>query len=76
MFRVWISNKDAEIRSKILTKLGMDSKLPLQKKKKKSQNTVNLKLDTARIEERDISQIHISDHLKKSINIFQLTVKK
>ena len=49
------SNKDAEIRSTILTKLEMDSKSTLQKVGEECQRMVNLKLDTPRIEEIDIS---------------------
>ena len=49
------SNKDAEIRSRILTKLEMYLKLALQKIAEDCQHMVNLKHDTARIEERDNS---------------------
>ena len=42
----------------ILTKLEIDSKLTLQKIAEECQRMVNLKLDTVRTEERDISQIH------------------
>ena len=38
------SNKDTEIRSRILTKLEMDSKLTLQKIAEEYQRMVNLKL--------------------------------
>ena len=47
------SNKDAEIRSRILTKVEMDSKLTL--KKIAEECIVNLKLDTIRIEERHLT---------------------
>ena len=46
------SSKDAGIRSRILTKLEMDSKLTLKKIAEECQCMVNLKLDTARIKER------------------------
>ena len=48
------SNKDAEIRSRILTKLEIDSKLTLQKIADECQRMVNLEFDTARMEDRDI----------------------
>ena len=52
------SNKDTEIRSRILTKLEMDSKLTLQNIAEECRHMVNLKLASARTEEKDISQIH------------------
>ena len=64
------SNKDAEIRSRILTKLEMDSKLTLQKIAEECQHIENLKQDTARMEER------VFDCLRKNLNLFQLTVKQ
>ena len=64
------SNKDAEIRSRILTKLEMDSKLTLQKIAEECQRMVNLKLDTARIDERDISQIYSIRPSKEKQKIF------
>lgn len=50
------SNKDAEIRSRILAE--MDSKLTFQKIAEECQRIVNLKLDTLRIEKKDNSQVH------------------
>ena len=49
------SNKDAEIRSRILTRLEMDSKLTLQNIIEEFQHMMNSKLDTSSIEEKDIS---------------------
>lgn len=53
------SNKDAEIRSKILSKLKMDPILTLQRIAEEFQHSVNLKLDTAGFEEKENSQVHI-----------------
>ena len=52
------ANKDAEIKSRLLYKLEMDPKLTLQKIAKECQCIVNMKLDTLRIEERDILHVH------------------
>ena len=52
------TNKDVEIRSRILAQLEMDPKLTLQKIVEKCQCIVNIKLNTTRIKERDISCVH------------------
>ena len=70
------SKKDAEIRSRILTKLEMDSKLTFQKIAEESQHMVNLKLDTARIGEWDISQIHNIQPSKEKYKRFSTRNKK
>ena len=46
-----------EIKLRILAKLEMDPKLTLQKIAEECQHIVNIKLDTVRIEERDISHV-------------------
>ena len=49
----------------------MDLKLTLQKKTAdECQRMVNLKLDTARTEEREISQIHSVRPSKKNLKVF------
>ena len=52
------ANKDVEIISRILAKLETDPKLTLQKIAEECQGIVNIKLDTTRIEERDILLVH------------------
>ena len=64
------SNKDAEIWSKILTKLEMASKLTLQKIAEECQRMLNLKQDTARTEERDILQIYSDQPSKEKYKPF------
>ena len=51
-------NKDVEIKSRMLAKLEMEPKLTLQKIAEECQCIVNIKLNTARIEERNISHVH------------------
>ena len=50
-------NKHTEIISKTLAKLEKDPKFTPQKIAEKCQYIVNIKLDTTRMEERDISHV-------------------
>lgn len=52
-----ISSKDAEIHSRILTKLEQDPELTVQTVAEERQRILNLRIDTAKIEERDILQV-------------------
>lgn len=50
-------DKDTEIHSHILTKLKQDPKLTLKKLAEEYQRILNWRHDTAKIQERDISQV-------------------
>ena len=58
--------KDAEIRSRLLTKLEQDQKITLQNLTDVCQRILNLRADTAKIEARDISNIHAVQNKPKS----------
>ena len=58
-----IANKDMEIRSRRLAKLKMDPKLTPEE----CQHIVNIKLDTARSEERAIARVNNVRPFKKEI---------
>ena len=49
---------EKEVRTRLLTKLGEDQKITAQSLAEKCQRILNLRADTAKIEERNISNIH------------------
>ena len=51
-------SKNAELRLRLLTKLEQDQKITLQNLADESQHILNLRADTVKIEEQDISHIH------------------
>ena len=53
-----MAERASEIWSCILSKLKADSKLTLQVVAKECERIMNLKHDTAKIQERDVFQIH------------------
>ena len=57
--------KDAEIRSRFLTKLEEDQKITLQSFGDERQRILNLRADAAKIEERNISHIYAVRNMPK-----------
>ena len=52
------SLSEKEVRTRLLTKLEQDQKVSLQSLAEECQRIFNLRADTAKIEERDILNIH------------------
>ena len=52
------SPSEKEVRTRLLTKFEQDPKITLQSLAEECQRILNLSADTAKIEERDISNIH------------------
>ena len=52
------SPSEKEVRTRLLTKLEQDQKITLQSLAEKCQCILNLGADTAKVEERNISNIH------------------
>ena len=60
------------MRSMILAKLEMDPKLTLQKITEACQRIVNIKLDTASIEKRNISNVYdVRTFKKENTDLFK-----
>ena len=55
------AQKDAEIRSRLLSKVEQDSKLTLQNIAEGYQRIIDLRHDAGKIEERDILHIHSAE---------------
>ena len=62
-------SSEKEVRTRLLTKLEQDQKITLQSLTEECQCILNLIADTAKVEERDISNIHtIKNHKVRKIN--------
>ena len=68
MSHIWTrtnSTKNAKIKARLLSKLEQDLKLTLKNIAEECQRIINLRHDTAKIEERDTSHIHCVEKKKK-----------
>ena len=64
-----------KVRTRLLTKLEQDQKITLQSLAEECQRILNLRADTAKIEERDISNIHtIKKKGKKNKQFFKINL--